>query len=51
MEYYAEYIPTIKRTIDRIGHIMRRDGLLTHVIQGMITIKTNVTGIRGTRRQ
>jgi hypothetical protein len=28
--------PTIKRKIDRIGHILRRDGLLKHVIQGMI---------------
>jgi len=43
MEYFTEsmrkgifYIPTIKRKINRIGHVLRRDGLLKHVIQGMI---------------
>jgi hypothetical protein len=55
MEYYTEsrrkgisYIPTIKRKIDRFGHILRRDSLLTHVIQGMIK---KVTGIREKRRK
>jgi hypothetical protein len=43
MVYYTEsrrkgisYIPTIKRKTGRIVHILRRDGLLKHVIQGMI---------------
>jgi len=45
------YIPTIKRKIDWIGHILRRDGLLKHVILGMVTIRAKVTGIRGRRRK
>jgi hypothetical protein len=40
-----DVLHTIKRRkVDRIGHILRRDGLLKHAIQRMTTKGTEVTG-------
>jgi hypothetical protein len=39
-----------RRKPNRIGHILRRNCLITHVIEGQIEGRTKVTGRRGRRR-
>jgi hypothetical protein len=45
---YPTYIK--RRKIICVGHIMRKNGLLKHVIEGQIEGKIEVTGRRGGRR-
>jgi hypothetical protein len=45
-------ICAIKRRKDRsTGHILRRKGLLSHIMEGKIKRKIEVTGSRGRRRK
>jgi hypothetical protein len=45
-------VQTIKRRkANWIGHTLRRNCLLNHVIEGKIQVRTEVTGIRRTMRK
>jgi hypothetical protein len=47
-----EYLNTIeRRRADRIGHILRRNCLLKHVIEGKLGGRIEMTGRRGRRRK
>jgi hypothetical protein len=48
-EEYATY--SKRRKANWIGHILRRNCLLKHVIEGKIEGRTEVTGRRGRRRK